>query len=86
MLTPDIQIDRRIILEAKSLMAQGKDIIIIAGNDGSMCEYETMDGIKIRRPLYSGVDGRLLWIYRIWSWIKPGITGVWHALIRRLSW
>jgi glycosyltransferase involved in cell wall biosynthesis len=66
MLTPDIEIDRRIILEAQSLIREGKEVILIAGNDGRMPEYEQKDGIKIRRPLYHGIDSRLACFYR-WS-------------------
>jgi len=85
MLTPDIQIDRRILLEAKSLTADGKEIIIIAGNDGKMPEYEISDGIKIRRPLYNGGDSRLLWMSRIYRGFCVLVERVYAALVARFS-
>ncbi len=52
MLTPDTRIDRRIILEAKSLVKTGKEVIIIARNNGRLPEEATMDGVTIKRPPY----------------------------------
>ena len=65
MVTPDIQIDRRIILEAKSLIEEGKEVILIAGGNGKMPEHEVLDGIKIKRTIYNGADPRLVWMYKI---------------------
>jgi len=65
MLTPDIMIDRRIILEADSLIKEGKEVILIAGNDGTYPEYEFIGEIKVYRPLYQGADSRLMWMYKI---------------------
>jgi len=59
MVTPDIApIDRRIILEAQTLQEAGKEVILIASNDGQHPEYEVFDGIKLYRPKFDGVEER----------------------------
>jgi glycosyltransferase involved in cell wall biosynthesis len=62
MLTPDIAIDRRIILEAKTLIAVGHEVILLAGWEEGYLEYELIDGIKVRRIRYDGLDPRLRWL------------------------
>ncbi|GCL72379.1 hypothetical protein PN4B1_22890 [Paenibacillus naphthalenovorans] len=63
MVTPDIMIDRRILLEAKSLVDSGKEVIIVANWGEGLPEYEIIDNIKIHRMKYSGIDPRLKWLY-----------------------
>jgi len=64
MVTPDIVIDRRIILEAKSLVETGKEVIIVASWAEGLEEYEIVDQIKIHRVKYNGVDPRYRWVYQ----------------------
>lgn len=85
MLTPDVQIDRRIILEAQSLIKEGKEVILIAGNDGKMPEYELSEGIKIRRPLYNGIDTRITFFYRLCNFITKLITRITYKMLGILS-
>jgi glycosyltransferase involved in cell wall biosynthesis len=59
MLTPDTEmIDRRIIQEAKTLIQDGQEVILVAGNNGNLPEYELIEGIKVARPKWSQVDPR----------------------------
>jgi glycosyltransferase involved in cell wall biosynthesis len=62
MVTPDLQIDRRILLEAQSLRAAGKEVILIAANDGKQPESEILDDVKLLRPLFNGVDTRFTFV------------------------
>lgn len=57
MLTPDTEmIDRRIIQEAKTLIQKGHEVILVAGNNGTLPEYDLLEGVKIARPNWSQVD------------------------------
>lgn len=50
MLTDDVQIDRRILLQAKTLIAQGAEVILLAQGGEGLKDYEIMPGgIKLRR-------------------------------------
>jgi glycosyltransferase involved in cell wall biosynthesis len=50
MLTDDVQIDRRILLQAKTLMRHGAEVILLAQGGEGLKDYETLPGgIKLRR-------------------------------------
>lgn len=60
MITPDSQmIDRRILLEAKTLVQAGHSVTLLAGFECSEEEYYIQDGIEIHRYKYDWDDERL---------------------------
>lgn len=59
MLTDDLMIDRRILLEANTLKAEGHEVILLAGWQDGMDEFEIIDGIKVHRVKPS-VDSLIL--------------------------
>ena len=60
MLTPDCyMIDRRIILEARTLIKAGHKVIILAGFETAKEEHFEQDGIEIHRYCYDWDDERL---------------------------
>lgn len=60
MITPDAyMIDRRILLEAKTLINQGHDVTLLAGFECQKEERYILDGIKIHRYVYDWDDERL---------------------------
>lgn len=60
MVTPDhIMIDRRILLEAHSLMSAGHDVKLFAGWSAGFPEYEEDNGLEIHRLNWDGDDDRL---------------------------
>lgn len=60
MLTPDCyMIDRRIILEARTLIQAGHKVTILAGFETSKEEHFEQDGIEIHRYCYDWDDERL---------------------------
>lgn len=61
--TLDLNIDRRIVLEAKSLEKTGKSVFIVAANDRSLPEFDQEEGIEVRRPIYNGADKRLYFMF-----------------------
>jgi glycosyltransferase involved in cell wall biosynthesis len=53
MLTDDLQIDRRILAEAKTIVDAGAEVILIAGARDAKISHEISDGIKIERVGWS---------------------------------
>jgi hypothetical protein len=50
MLTPDVRIDRRILLEAQALTAAGYELFVIAGGDATTPDrFEVVDDIRVER-------------------------------------
>ena len=49
MLTDDIMIDRRILQEAETLRGKGHEVILLAGWQEGLSEYELINGIKVHR-------------------------------------
>lgn len=86
MVTPDIVIDRRIILEAKSLVETGKEVIIVASWAEGLSEFETMDQIKIHRVKYNGVDPRYKWIYQFQAIMIQLINIMLNGINRSNNW
>ena len=56
MLTDDVQIDRRILQEAHTLIGAGHEVIVLARGEGEPYAHERIGGIKIER-IAPGVDG-----------------------------
>jgi glycosyltransferase involved in cell wall biosynthesis len=88
MLTDDVQIDRRIVQEAQSLITQGHEVILLAGWQEGLPEFERIGQVKVERLRHPQFPVRLRLIYAlqgrvIWSlnWVSRG--GQW--LIGRLS-
>ncbi|MEC1714816.1 glycosyltransferase [Schinkia azotoformans] len=68
MITPDQMIDRRILIEAETLLKEGYEVYVIAGWDGNQIDlFEELDGIKIERIKYEGIDKRIEHLYKIQS-------------------
>ncbi|RII83395.1 glycosyltransferase [Neopusillimonas maritima] len=49
MLTDDVQIDRRILLEAESLISQGNEVILLAMSGSGDRAFETIGNVKVER-------------------------------------
>ncbi len=49
MLTDDVPIDRRILQEAQTLLADGHQIILLAGHSPDLPAFETIDGVRVER-------------------------------------
>lgn len=66
MLTPDIMIDRRILIEAETLIDYGYEVYLLAGWDNNQHDlFETNGRVRIERIKYEGLDYRLKPIYKI---------------------
>lgn len=79
MLTPDINIDRRILLEAKSLVDEGNEVLVISSNDAtsSLPRYEMADGVKIQRFNYDGTDWR---VFFIWPYVSGALNRIYSSV------
>ncbi len=55
MLTDDVQIDRRILLEAETLHRLGHELILLAENGGASQPFEQIGNVKIERVRYPDV-------------------------------
>jgi glycosyltransferase involved in cell wall biosynthesis len=65
MLTPDsYMIDRRIILEARTLISAGHEVVLLAGFECAREEHYTEHGIEVHRYTYDWDDERLKKIRR----------------------
>ena len=66
MITPDVMIDRRILIEAETLVDEGYEVYLLAGWDASQADlFEAHGKVRIERIKYEGVDHRLYAIYKI---------------------
>lgn len=66
MLTPDVMIDRRILIEAETLIDEGYEVYLLAGWDGKSEELFEIEGrVKVERVRYEGVDCRFIFVYQI---------------------
>ncbi len=54
MVTDDVQIDRRILLEAESLVSLGHEVILIAENDNETEHFQRIGNVKVERMHYLG--------------------------------
>ncbi|WP_076859426.1 glycosyltransferase [Bradyrhizobium mercantei] len=82
MITDDVEIDRRILQEAESLIAVGHEVILIAGQGEGRPRFEWIDKIKVERfspsdqlqPVFPTVGDvnfvkyRFAWIRRLEAW------------------
>ncbi len=68
MITPDIMIDRRILIEAETLIENGYEVYLLAGWDQTQSSLFEIDGsVKIERIKFEGLDSRLKPAYKIQS-------------------
>jgi glycosyltransferase involved in cell wall biosynthesis len=88
MVTDDVQIDRRILLEAESLTRKGHEVILIAepgvGNDS----YERIDSIKVERfhgPSFTPTEHFILHVSSIVSKLFARISAICLAAVSYLS-
>lgn len=65
MLTPDVMIDRRILIEAETLVEQGYEVFVLASRNEKAPDFEVKNGVKIQRISYDGIDPRARFIYYI---------------------
>lgn len=63
MLTDDVQIDRRILQEAETLIDDGHEVILLAGGVDAPFSYERLSRVKVERivPAVDGARERLIW-------------------------
>lgn len=60
MITTDhLMIDRRILLEARTLIERGYDVRLLAGFECPQSEYYEIDGLKVHRYAYDWSDKRI---------------------------
>lgn len=65
MLTPDIMIDRRILIEAETLVDEGYEVYLLAGHSNEISSLFTVEGrIKTERISFNGTDVRLSNLYK----------------------
>lgn len=82
MLTPDSEIiDRRILQQANTLLHQGKEVILIAANNGKLPVHSEIEGLKIHRPLWNQQDPRF---ERQYQQIED-LCGIFRSKIQRLE-
>ena len=65
MLTDDVIIDRRILLQASTLQSYGAEIILLAQGGKDIPNFELIDGLKVAR--YYAPENTSLWPQRIMS-------------------
>ena len=66
MLTPDVMIDRRILIEAETLIDDGYEVYLLAGWDGKSEELFEIEGrVKVERIKYQGIDQRFTFVYKV---------------------
>ena len=65
MLTPDVTIDRRILIEAETLIDNGYEVYLLAGWDGKSEDLFEVEGrVKVERIKYEGIDQRFTFLYK----------------------
>ncbi|MCF7767871.1 glycosyltransferase family 4 protein [Achromobacter pulmonis] len=60
MMTDDVQIDRRIIQEAKSLIARNHEVILLAAPGKNLAPAEIIEGVKVERVNFATGRQRLI--------------------------
>lgn len=60
MMTDDVQIDRRIIQEAKSLIAKNNEVILLSAPGQNLAPAEILEGVKVERVDFSTSRQRLI--------------------------
>lgn len=81
MLTPDVDIDRRILQEAATLVEECGEVLVVAmqTKDRRYPDYETQDGIKIQRFFFDGTDVRVL----PWVPVRNSLARQLHLMVTR---
>jgi glycosyltransferase involved in cell wall biosynthesis len=65
MLTPDVMIDRRILIEAETLIDDGYEVYLLAGWDEKSKDLFEVEGrVKVERIKYEGIDQRFTFLYK----------------------
>lgn len=86
MLTPDIIIDRRILIEAETLIDDGYEVYLLAGAHASCTNLYEIDGrVKIQRIKFEGIDERTRYLLNIQSIIINFINGALNGLNQRIG-
>lgn len=68
MITPDIMIDRRILIEAETLIDDGYEVYLLAGWDSEHNKFfEEIGRVKVERIKFEGLDSRIEWVYSLQS-------------------
>src|SRR3954469_5379802 len=67
MICQDVRVDRRIVLEAQTLVAAGYRVAILARAEaaGPIPEDERDGGIRVYRIRVEGQDPRFMWLFRM---------------------
>jgi glycosyltransferase involved in cell wall biosynthesis len=66
MIAPDVIIDRRILIEAESLVDDGYEVYLLAGWDAGQADlFEVHGKVCIERIRYEGIDQRLYLVYKL---------------------
>lgn len=66
MITPDIMIDRRILIEAETLIEDGYEVYLLAGWDATHAElFEVIGRVRTERIQYHGIDQRLCLVHKM---------------------
>ncbi|MGB2874284.1 MAG: glycosyltransferase family 4 protein [Gaiellaceae bacterium] len=86
MITQDLNIDRRIVQEARSLAAAGYEVSIISRAAGTENGRETVEGIPVERVAVRGRDPRFSWLYRVGGVSRGSyVAAVFGVLIGRTT-
>ena len=70
MLTDDVQIDRRILLEAESLQGRGHEVILLAEAGAGLEGYEWLDRVKVERVQHPNLSESEKLIFHISSLVS----------------
>jgi hypothetical protein len=63
-------IDRRILIEAETLIDDGYEVYLLAGWDGKSEELFEIEGrVKVERIKYEGIDQRLTSVYKVQNYL-----------------
>lgn len=82
MLTDDIQVDRRILLEAESLHREGHEIILLAEHAEGCRDFERLGNVKVERLRASGPSREELVVLKALNFVNRGI-GFFSSLVQR---
>ncbi|MBD2131562.1 glycosyltransferase [Sphaerospermopsis sp. FACHB-1094] len=77
MLTPDVMIDRRILIEAETLIDEGYEVYLLAGWDGKSEDLFEVEGrVKVERIKYEGIDQRLTVLYKSQNYLISSLNQI----------
>ena len=67
MLTTDVMIDRRILVEAETLIDEGFDVYLLAASGVDHEKSEIIGRVKVERIVYHGFENRLRYLWKLLS-------------------